>query len=187
MYYTAAAGHRPLHIMSNNWGMGESSAAACPDCKGILFGIFPVPRYGDSDAAAGMAAAQGIHDGYGTTSFANNAVPPSPVRTIDMYKDVRYIQGHAAALMWARGVELAVTQMAGSKPTAAEIKVALESFRSERLFGMTTGPVSFSATDHRPQTEAWIYQLESVGVGGQLGLVAAKKVSMSTITDWIGW
>src|SRR5262249_27802914 len=47
-----------VRVMANNWGIGETSSQLCgyndgktSDCDGVLYGLFPVPRYGDTTVA----------------------------------------------------------------------------------------------------------------------------------------
>src|SRR5262249_24443961 len=133
------------------WGIGEASVKICgAACSGVLYGIFPVPLYGDTHNGIGMTQMLRVHDMY----RAKDHEPK------DKYADGRYVQGYAAALMWREAVVRAID--AGHKtPSGADLKNALESFRNVLLDGMTAGPISFSPTDHRPQSTASVYKLDS--------------------------
>jgi hypothetical protein len=140
-----------LHVMANNWGIGETTPEICgAACNNIFYGLFPVPRYGDSRNAIGMDQMMRIHDEYRQKDG----------HPIEQYRDVRYVQGHAAALMWRKAVEAAI-DAGNNSPTGEDLKNALESFQQVELDGMTAGPISFSPTDHRPQFHEAVYKIDN--------------------------
>lgn len=170
-----------LRVMANNWGIGETTTTICgAACNNDNFyGLFPVPRYGDLQNAVGMAGIIAHHDEYALIDAV--AAPPIPARTSSQYRDVRYVQGYAAALMWERAVTAAVK--AGHRtPTGKDVKEALETFSGETMNGVTAAPISFSPTDHRPQSGESIYKLDA---NGQLTFV--NKYDIPLIPDWLGW
>jgi hypothetical protein len=181
-----------LRVIANNWGIGETTpticGAACNDDN--FYGLFPVPGYGDIQNAVGMAELIALHD---TFADKDNASPPpvpatliggnpdtSP-RTSEKYRDVRYVQGYVAAMMWRHGMETAIK--AGHRnPTGEDLKNALETFNSLDMQGLTADPISFSASDHRPQSGDNIYKLNK---DGQFTFV--KRYNIALVPDWLGW
>ena len=82
--------------MANNWGIGETSPSICgPKCAGVLYGVFPVPIYGDTRNSSGMSKMLDLHN-----TYRQKDGDPA-----DKYQDIRYVQGYAAALMWREAVE----------------------------------------------------------------------------------
>lgn len=161
-----------IRVMANNWGIGETSGKRCgSDCADILYGLFPVPRYGDVQHALGMNEMMLIHDKY-------RGVDGLPIET---YRDVRYVQGHAAALMWRKAVELAI-DTGHRSPTGDDIKAALETFHEVELDGMTAGAISFTKTDHRPQMEEVVYKLNGKGE-----LEYVDSYTIKRLGEWLGY
>jgi hypothetical protein len=161
-----------LQVMANNWGIGETTPAFCgSDCNGIFYGLFPVPRYGDLRNSVGMDEMMRIHDDYRRKDGHD----------IEDYRDVRYVQGYAAALMWRRAVEQAI-DAGHNTPTGTDLKNALESFDQVRLDGMTAGPISFSAADHRPQSNEAIYKINDRG-----DLEFVDRYSIRLDPEWLGY
>jgi hypothetical protein len=161
-----------LRVMANNWGIGETSPTICgAACNGILYGLFPVPRYGDVQNAPGMSEMMVIHDKYrGIDGHAAEA-----------YRDVRYVQGHAAALMWRKSVELAL-DADHITPTGEDLKNALETFNNVNLAGMTAGPISFSPTDHRPQSNEAVYVFNN-----KMELEFYASYNIALLPEWLGY
>jgi hypothetical protein len=168
-------GQWQLRVMVNNWGIGEASMKICgPACSGVLYGLFPVPLYGDTHNAIGMTQMLRIHDMYRAKDHA----------TKETYADGRYVQGYAAALMWREAVEQAID--AGHKrPTGEDLKNALESFRNVALEGMTAGAISFSPTDHRPQANASVYKLDSNNPRSPFTFVEQYSIELGS--QWLGY
>lgn len=161
-----------LRIMANNWGIGEPSATLCGQaCYGTLYGLFPVPRYGDVDNAKGMIDLLKIHDNYRMQDGL----------AITAYQDVRYVQGYAAVLMWRKAVEIAL-DADHITPTGEDLKNALETLKDADLDGMTAGHVTFTPTDHRPQSNEAIYQLDAKG---QLSFVNSTSIELRE--EWLGY
>ena len=99
----------------------------------------------------------------------------------DAYSDVRYVQGHAAALMWQRAVEHALDEGHRS-PSGDNLKDALETFHEVTLDGMTAGAISFTAQDHRPQMQEVVYKLNS-----DVKLEFVESSSIGRRDDWLGY
>lgn len=161
-----------LRVMSNNWGIGETSPGICgTGCSNIVYGLFPVPRYGDLQNSEGMTGLMEVHDKYrGKDGHA-----------LDAYRDVRYVQGYAAALMWHQAVERAID--AGyTTPTGENLKKILESFNDVDLKSMTAGPISFNSTDHRPQSNASVYRITEEG-----SFAFIDSYSISLDPNWLGY
>ena len=179
-----------LRVMANNWGIGETASATCgAGCNGDLFyGLFPVPRYGDIQNATEMVQLIAVHDNYAAKDSATP--PPAPIAMVpnsnerrkpESFRDVRYVQGFAAAVLWEKAMGLALD--AGHRnPTGEDLKNALETFRLVDMGGLTAGPISFSPKDHRPQSNASIYKLDGTG---QLAFV--DKLSISLVNEWLGY
>jgi ABC-type branched-subunit amino acid transport system substrate-binding protein len=186
------AGYWKLRVIANNWGIGETTpgicGTACNDDN--FYGLFPVPGYGDIQNATGMAELIALHDTYANK---DNASPPaipqilrantpddSP-RTPEQYRDVRYVQGYVAALMWHKGM-LAAIKAGHRQPSGEDLKTALETFSNVDMQGLTADTIGFSATDHRPQSGENIYKLDKNGQ-----FVFVKRYSISLVPEWLGW
>jgi hypothetical protein len=161
-----------LRVMANNWGIDETTSATCgAACNNIVYGLFPVPSYGDVQNAGGMLDLMSTHDTYRQKDG----------QPLDAYRDVRYVQGYAAALMWHKAVELALAT-GHTSPTGEDLKNALESFREVDLKGMTASPVSFSAKDHRPQSAEGVYLINEKGA-----LTFIDRYSINLDPTWLGY
>lgn len=172
-----------LRIMANNWGIGETTTTICgADCEGDFFyGLFPVPKYADLQNSSGMGKLIGLHEDYARRDAATPPKAPITPRKPTDYQDVRYVQGYAAAVMWEKAMLRAIEK--GSKnPTGEELKNALESFSQMDMEGMTAGPITFTAADHRPQSNESIYRVDE---NGQLAFV--NKFSLSLVSEWLGY
>lgn len=170
-----------LRVIANNWGIGETTPSICGDAcnHDNFYGLFPVPKYGDIQNSAAMATIIATHDEFAAKDTMPN--PPIPARRSSDFRDVRYVQGYAAALMWQRGIEAAIK--AGHRaPTGADLKAAFETFSSEALDGATAAPISFSPADHRPQSAMSIYKLDANGQ-----LVFVNRYNLPLVADWLGW
>jgi branched-chain amino acid transport system substrate-binding protein len=173
-----AANQWTVQVIANNWGIGETSSSLCGtgdgnkgDCDEVLFGLFPVPRYGDT-SAGGMQAMIALHDKWGAADNTDGGT--------NTYADVRFVQGYAAALMWQRAVEAAL-DAGHATPTGDDIKAALEAFTNVSLQGMTAGPISFTGKDHRPQGTEAVYYLH------QGTLTFDTTYSLTLDPTWIGY
>lgn len=166
-----------LRVMANNWGIGARTLSLCgADCAGIFYGLFPVPVYGDTQHSSGMAEMLRIHRAYREKDG----------HPLDLYRDQTYVQGHAAALMWREAVERAI-DAGHTHPTGEDLKAALEGFQNVVLDGMTAGPISFSATDHRPQANESVYAISASVDGGGVGFRFVDHCSIELDAKWLGY
>ncbi|MDC0676288.1 bifunctional serine/threonine-protein kinase/ABC transporter substrate-binding protein [Sorangium atrum] len=166
-----------LRVMANNWGIGERTLAICgADCAGIFYGLFPVPVYGDTQHSSGMAEMLRIHRAYREKDG----------HPLELYQDQPYVQGHAAALMWREAVERAI-DAGRTHPTGEDLKAALEGFQNVVLDGMTAGPISFSAKDHRPQANESVYTIGGGADGGGVGFRFVDHCSIELDAKWLGY
>lgn len=172
-----------IRVMANNWGIGETTPTICgTDCNGdIMYGLFPVPRYGDLANSSSMAQLTATRDSWAQKD--QTTPPPAPItkRAYNDYRDVRYVQGYAAATMWETAVRNAL-KTGITSPTGDDIKNALEKFTQQDLGGLTAGPITFTTTDHRPQSNEVIYKVDS---GGNLAFV--DRYSITLTEEWLGY
>jgi hypothetical protein len=167
-----------LKVMANNWGINEGVPAACGTaCNDIYYGLFPVPRYGDLDKSSGMASLIALHDEYSL----KEAVPPLAARSMEDFRTVQYVNGYASMFLWQKGMEAAI-DFGHSNPTGEDLKRALETFQSVDTGGLTAGPVTFTPTDHRPQSTENIYKIDSTG---QLSFI--NEYSIQLVPTWLGY
>jgi hypothetical protein len=170
-----------VRVITNTWGFDETTAGRCgAGCNDIVYGLFPVPLYGDVEAAAGMRNAMDIHDEYAPKDIL--AQPPLPARNPEDYKNVRYIQAHAQALMWKTAMERAI-DAGHENPTGDDLRATLDTFTNVSLSGMTSAAISFTATDHRPQATMTVYKLNTAGA-----LQFVDRYPLPGVTkDWLGY
>lgn len=155
-------------IITDNWGLDEVLFTDCGDaCVGIQ-GVQPFPVYGDG-SASGMAKLVANHDSF----RAAENVPPKT------YAVVQYVYGYVAVSTWRAAVESALD--AGLPVTGENLRVALERFQQRSIDGLAT--LSYSGTDHRPQSSARVYMLGASGKLEQVG----QPISISLQSDWLGW
>lgn len=156
------------HIVTDNWGLDETLYADCGDaCVGIN-GVQPFPVYGDG-SASGMAKLVEVHDSFRKAE----GVPTST------YAVVQYVYGYVAVLTWRAAVEAALD--AGLAVTGDNLRIALERFQQQSIDGLAT--ISYSPTDHRPQSAARVYTL---GTSGRLEQVGQPR-SIALQSEWLGW
>ncbi len=170
-----------LRVMANNWGIGETTAKICGDaCKNDNFyGIFPVPRFGDSRNTPIMSQILAHHEAF--TGRDRTANGPIPARMPGQYADVRYVQGFVSALLWEKGVTAAI--VAGKRtPTGKDVKEALETFKNVSMGGATAADISFSPDDHRPQSGENVYKIDGNGV-----LSFVNNYQIQVVDEWLGW
>jgi branched-chain amino acid transport system substrate-binding protein len=90
--------------------------------------------------------------------------------------DAMYVRGWASATVWIEALRRA--DKAGQL-NGEGVKKAIETLSNYDLGGLT-GPVTWTATDHRPSTKTNIYQIQ----GGKLVKVA--EYDMPRRPDWLG-
>jgi hypothetical protein len=177
--YIAKAVHaaRPnVKLIVNVFGFDEAVYAECGgDCVdrsgeggGAVFGVIPFAAYGDL-RYPGMEEVLRIHDAYRRTDEEDLA----------LYSDLRYVQGYVSFAVWRRAVERVIGD--GQEINGPNIKAALESFSSIDTGGLTA-PISFTATDHRPNSKARIYSINSFGK-----LEYQDERSITLLPEWLGW
>jgi branched-chain amino acid transport system substrate-binding protein len=166
-----------VKMIANNWAFNETlandeaSGGCSVSCVDKYFGILPFKPYGDS-TAGGMSALVATHDAYRLQDGAD----PSA------YKLVQYVQGYVAAMLWRRGVERALDS--GAKVIDGEaLKAALETFKSVDMEGLTAGKISFSPTDHRPQSGELLFTMDATGHFVSSG----DNPAFPLLPDWLGW
>jgi hypothetical protein len=93
-------------------------------------------------------------------------------------KPARTVRGPSTpGLAWA--VESVLDS--GAQVDAAALTAALERFRQRSIEDLAT--ISYSDTDHRPQSTARVY---TVGTTGRLEAVG-QPISIALEPDWLGW
>jgi ABC-type branched-subunit amino acid transport system substrate-binding protein len=158
-----------VNVITNHFSLDEILASECGGtaCEGF-FGMEPVPVFGDG-AAAGMTDVLSVHrdhrriDGEPETALAT----------------VQYVTGYVAVSIWRQAVEAVVDS--GQKVTGESLRAMLETFAQRNIDGLAT--VSFSPTDHRPQSSSRIYTLAP---GGKIEPVG-QPVSVALQREWLGW
>ncbi len=177
---TRSAWH--LRVIANNWGIGETAPGICGTAcnHDNFYGLFPVARYGDINNASAMNDIIAQNSEFTTKDMSNPPAAPIPTRAANQYQDVRYVQGYVAAKLWELGM-IAAIKAGHRNPTGSDLKNALETFQNVDT-GATAETISFSSSDHRPQSGESIYKLDD---NGQLSFVA--KYTVPQVSDWLGW
>jgi branched-chain amino acid transport system substrate-binding protein len=154
-----------VKFVTGVFGADELTAEWCgPPCVGRLHAVMPFAVFGDR-SAPGMNQLE--------------QVMASRDRTDTTWRNVRYVQGYTTGLVWGRAVQRVVDR--GEPITGPSIKAALESFVELSTDGLTA-PISYSANDHRPNSRARIYVIDS---SGQLSL--RREVEVELEHWWLGW
>ncbi|HEX2689632.1 MAG TPA: ABC transporter substrate-binding protein, partial [Kofleriaceae bacterium] len=161
-----------VHLIVNNWGFDENLFGLCgSDCVDTVHGIMPFVAYGDNRAGE-MAKVTALHDKWRQMDAATDGNVT--------YKNVRYVQGYVNVLLFKLAVEKVITS-GKSLINGDNIKTALEEFNGVDTGGLT-GRLTYSPTDHRPQSTESIYKFNS---NGQLVLESQRTITM--VDDWLGW
>ncbi len=156
-------------IIANSYGLDEHLFKECGEpCVGVVHGVQPYPTYGDT-SIAGMNAIVEMHDRARTASN----------EPLDKYATTPYVSGYIAVATWRAAVEAALD--AGDPITGETLKRHLEELRQKAFGDLAT--ISYSPTDHRPQSSARIYVL---GKSGRLEHVA-RPPAIALQADWLGW
>jgi branched-chain amino acid transport system substrate-binding protein len=157
-----------VHVVTQTWGVDEDLYAVCGDaCAGFL-GVQPLPIYGDGSIAS-MGELMRVHDKY-------RAVDGDPQ---PLYRTVSYVAGYVIAALWERAANKVID--AQNPLTGSNLRDALEGMQNVDLDGFAN--VSFSPTDHRPQSSARIYKLAP---GGALQSVG-PPIAVPLAPDGVGW
>ncbi|HKQ68998.1 MAG TPA: ABC transporter substrate-binding protein [Polyangiaceae bacterium] len=158
-------------MVFNTYGFDEETARICGEActsRKNTYGILPIAPFGDL-TLPGMETVVTYH-GAGRQADSD---------MMNLYTNVRYVQGHVSGLM----IKLALDQLQteGREPTGKGIKEKLESFRNQSTAELSE-PLTFTATDHRPGSTARIYAVNSSGF-----LTFEKNVSLNLKPEWLGW
>lgn len=156
-------------VITNHWSLDELLSTECggASCEGF-FGVEPLPVF-DDRSAAGMADLVSVH----REARRGDGEPESALAT------VQYVSGYVAVAMWKQAVESVIDS--GQKVTGESLRVMLETFAQRNIDGLAT--ISFSPTDHRPQSSSRIYTLAP---GGKIEPVG-QPLSISLQREWLGW
>jgi hypothetical protein len=157
-----------VHIIGNNWSMDESLHGRCGEACAGFHVVQPFAMFGDP-TAAGTAGLLADHARY-------RKLDGEPA---DAYRTVQYVYGRVAVATWKLAVERLIDQ--GKPVTGPNLREVLESFRQVDVEGFAA--VSYSATDHRPQSGARILQLRP---GGRIEAIG-PPLSLSLRSGWLGW
>jgi ABC-type branched-subunit amino acid transport system substrate-binding protein len=160
-----------VQLIVNNWGFDENLFPLCgAACVERVHGIMPFVAYGDGRAVE-TAKVMALHDKWRMVdaSREGNAT----------YKNVRYVQGYVNVLLLKLAAEAVIDQ--GKPVNGINLKEALESFEGVDTGGLT-GRLTFTPTDHRPQSTESIYKFDAAG---KLVLEAQRTITMQQ--SWLGW
>jgi branched-chain amino acid transport system substrate-binding protein len=162
--------HAPqVKIIVNVWGFDELSGTQCgPECAEQVYGLLPFAAYGDT-RFPGMFEVLALHD----------RRRQARGESLDLHRNVRYVQGYVSALMWRAAVEQLLDRR--ERVTGENIKAALERFDALETGGLTS-PLHFSPDDHRPASGARIYSIDGNGK-----LRFESETIMQLQEDWLGW
>ena len=140
--------------------------------------------YGFSEALPQVAkeAAEGVTGVMPHVPYGSDV--PGMKRLTDFHKknhpedthDAMYVRGWCYALVWTEALKRA--DKAGHL-TGDGVKAALETFKDFDMGGLTN-PITYTPTDHRPETKTAIYQVK----GGKLVKVA--EYDMPRKPEWLG-
>jgi branched-chain amino acid transport system substrate-binding protein len=127
-------------------------------------------------------AAEGVTGVVPHVPFGENV--PGMKRLVDFHKknhpddthDAMYVRGWCYVLVWTEALKRA--DKAG-KLSGEGVKAALETFQDFDMGGLTN-PITYTPTDHRPETKTAIYQIK----GGKLAKVA--EYDMPRKPEWLG-
>ena len=105
------------------------------------------------------------------------------------YDNVEYVYGYVSAQMW----EMAVTSIVDKLGVVSAGEISGERIKNELELGnisfgdfggLTAGPVSFTAGDHRPQNAVEILKLDA---DGKLVSHLGAGLSIELRAEWLGW
>jgi len=150
-------------------------------CIDYFYAMTPFASYGEN--VPGMADVMRIHDKWRTVDAAGwNDNPPEVDEAGDplTYRNVRYVQGYAAMLLWTQAMERLID--VGKEISGRELRNVLESFDNVNMLGITQ-PLSFTAADHRPQMTERFYAFRADGVP----VLIPPEQSVFALDEWLGW
>lgn len=158
----------PIQLIGNNWSVDELLYAQCGDaCVGFHV-VQPYALFGDP-TMSGTAQLLADHARY-------RALDGEPV---DAYRTVQYVYGRVAVGAWRLAVERLID--AGRPVTGPNLRAMLETFKNVDVEGFAT--VSYTPTDHRPQSVARVTRL---GPHGRMETIG-QPMSLSLQASWLGW
>ncbi len=169
-----------VQIIVNNWGIDEDLFAICgPACVDIVHGILPFAAYGDTSRGPEMAKAMALHDKWRQIEL-EEARRTTPDAKAESFANVHYIQGYVSSMLFRLAAERALD--AGQTLSGENVKNALETFSGVDTGGLTD-KISFSSTDHRPQSTESIYK---IAADGKLVREPPDR-TISLQSTWLGW
>ncbi len=142
----------------NTWGFDEKLLEkAGPYADGRAYGVVPCAMWGDN--VSGMKPIMEAHRKYHSAKSHT----------------VSYVKGWVSMMVMAEGI-----RRAGDNISGPAVKDALETLRNYNL-GNLSAPITFTNTDHRPNTSVKIYKIS----GGKYIRVA--EVKMPRDPRFLGW
>jgi len=142
----------------NTWGFDETLLAkAGPYANGRTYGVAPAALWGDS--VPGMDDIMGAHKKYASAKTHT----------------INYVKGWLSMMVMAEAIKRVKGSVSGYS-----VREALETVKDFNTGGLSA-PISFSATDHRPNMQVKIYKIE----GDKYQFVT--EVKMERDTRFIGW
>ena len=88
---------------------------------------------------------------------------------------VRYIQAWTSMMVMWDALKNAETM------DGPGVKAALEKIKDFDTGGLTAAPITFTSTDHRPNTSLFIYKVDATGKQ-----VPVKEVTLERKPEWLG-
>ncbi|HSR98073.1 MAG TPA: bifunctional serine/threonine-protein kinase/ABC transporter substrate-binding protein [Kofleriaceae bacterium] len=157
-----------IHVIGNNWSVDESLYRQCGDACVGFYVVQPYALFGDP-TMPGTARLLADH-----ATYRRLDGEPS-----EAYRTVQYVYGRVAVAAWRLAVE---RLLAERKPiTGGNLRAMLETFQSVDVEGFAT--ISYTATDHRPQSGVRVTQL---GPRGRMETIG-PPMSLSLQSGWLGW
>lgn len=178
-----------VQIIVNNYGFDERVFANCgAPCTEVIHGLMPFTAYGDvTRGSTEMANVTTLHDKWRAREVAAAIADAGSSDAGDggaivaaNYRNVRYVQGYVAAMMYRVAAERAIAS--GKQITGETIKESLETFRRMDTGGLSDR-LTFTATDHRPQANESIYKFDKDGV------LVYEPPDRNVVLEqtWLGW
>lgn len=157
-----------IHVIGNNWSVDESLYRQCGDACVGFYVVQPYALFGDPT----MTGTARLLADHATYRRLDGEQP-------EAYRTVQYVYGRVAVATWRLAVERLLEQR---KPvTGGNLRAVLETFQNLDVEGFAT--ISYSATDHRPQSGVRITQLGPRGGMETIG----PPMSLSLQRGWLGW
>lgn len=177
-----------MTIIANNYGFDEGLAAGlcptAPDACRRIRGVMPFAAYGDR-RASGMGEVLRLHDKYRALAIEEGGAPVvvgvggRPPLT----QSVRYVQGYMNVELFRMAVERTIAR--GLQVTGANLKATLETFSDESTGNLTEG-LTFTPSDHRPQSKIAVYSVDVPEAGTPtLKFELVKEFKLKR--EWLGW